>query len=76
MRKKQYKIKIENGKITPLEPIDLSQEKEGFIIFFEEEKLAQNKKEALSKMIGLVSEKTLYEELTPELIDKELYEEL
>ena len=37
MKKKQYKVKFENGKITPLEPIDLKEIKEGLIIFFDDE---------------------------------------
>jgi len=37
MAKKQYKVKIENGKIIPLEPIDLVTSKEGIIIFLDEE---------------------------------------
>lgn len=38
MRRKQYKVKIENGNITPLEPFDLEGYKEGIIIFLEEGK--------------------------------------
>lgn len=37
MKKKQYKVRFENGKITPLEPIDLKEVKDGMIIFFDEE---------------------------------------
>ena len=37
MKKKQYKVRFENGKIIPLEPIDLDEIKEGMIIFFDEE---------------------------------------
>lgn len=35
MKKRQYKIKIENGQITPLELIDIQEAKEGIVIFFE-----------------------------------------
>ena len=35
MKKKQYKVKIENGQVIPLEPFDLDTPKEGIIIFFE-----------------------------------------
>ena len=35
MKKKQYKVKIENGQVIPLEPFDLQGTKEGIIIFFE-----------------------------------------
>ncbi len=38
MKRKQYKVKIENGNITPLEPFDLEDYKEGIIIFLEEGK--------------------------------------
>ena len=37
MHKKQYKVRFGNGKITPLEPIDLKEVKDGMIIFFDEE---------------------------------------
>lgn len=33
--KKEYKIRIENGKIKPLEPIDIEGIREGKIIFFD-----------------------------------------
>lgn len=33
--KKEYKIRIENGKIEPLEPIDIEGVREGKIIFFD-----------------------------------------
>lgn len=35
MNKKQYKIKYENGRINPLEPIDIEEAKEGYVIFLE-----------------------------------------
>ena len=37
MKKRQYKVRFENGKIIPLEPIDLNEVKEGMIIFLDEE---------------------------------------
>ena len=37
MKRKQYKVRFENGKIIPLEPIDLKEVKDGMIIFFDEE---------------------------------------
>ncbi|OGI07176.1 MAG: hypothetical protein A3F80_05195 [Candidatus Melainabacteria bacterium RIFCSPLOWO2_12_FULL_35_11] len=37
MDKKQYKVKYENGKLTPLEPIRFNERKEGIVIFFDEE---------------------------------------
>ena len=37
MNKKQYKVRIENGQIIPLEPIDLESKKEGIIIFFDDD---------------------------------------
>ena len=37
MKKKQYKVRFENGRITPLEPIDFKEVKDGMIIFFDEE---------------------------------------
>lgn len=39
MKKKQYKVRFENGKITPLEPIDLKEVKDGMIIFFFDEEV-------------------------------------
>ena len=33
MKKKQYKVKIENGNIIPLESIDTSESREGIIFF-------------------------------------------
>lgn len=36
MDKKQYKVKVENGHIIPLEFFDLNSPKEGVIIFFDE----------------------------------------
>ncbi len=42
MKKKEYKVKIENGEIKPLEPIDLANVKEGIIIFFEEDSINKN----------------------------------
>ncbi len=55
MKKKQYKVRFENGKITPLEPIDLKEVKDGMIIFFDEEvgtfqdKLAKESSASLSE---------------------------
>ena len=37
MKKREYKIKIENGEIKFLDDIDLSNIKEGIVIFFENE---------------------------------------
>jgi len=37
MKKKQYKVKVENGQIVPQEPIDLSKFNEGLVIFLDEE---------------------------------------
>ena len=37
MSKKQYKVKYENGHLTPLEPINFDEVKEGIVIFFDEE---------------------------------------
>ena len=37
MNKKQYKVKYENGQLTPLEPINFNEVKEGIVIFFDEE---------------------------------------
>lgn len=57
MKKKQYKVKFENGKVIPLEPIDLKEVKEGIIIFFDEEfgTFDEEKKETL----GILSEESL-----------------
>ena len=37
MNKKQYKVKYENGQLTPLEPINFNEVKKGIVIFFDEE---------------------------------------
>ena len=37
MRRKQYRIKFENGSIMPLEPFDIEGYKEGIIIFLDDE---------------------------------------
>lgn len=60
MNKKQYKVKIENGKIIPLEPIDLKNIKEGMIIFFEplEENTIEEKIKALDAVSGMLSDLT------------------
>ena len=79
MIKKQYKVKIENGQVIPLEPFDMQGTKEGIIIFFEyEDNLnpPQKNLESLKEMIGMVSEEPPYKELTAELIDKTVYDEL
>ena len=39
MKKKQYKVKIENGNIIPLESIDTGESREGIVIFFDKESL-------------------------------------
>ena len=38
MEEKRFKVKFENGKIIPLEPINISEIKEGILIFFDFEK--------------------------------------
>lgn len=35
--KKQFKVRIENGKIKPLEPLDINNVKEAIIIFLDED---------------------------------------
>lgn len=62
MKKKQYKVKIDNGQIIPLEPIDLGNIKEGMIVFFEPfEEIAkkndaiEKKIETLESVIGMLS---------------------
>ena len=37
MKKKQLKVRIENGKIKPLEPLDIDEVKDGIIIFLDDE---------------------------------------
>lgn len=60
MKKKQYKVKIENGQIIPLEPLDIKEIKEGIIIFFDEELGTSVKKESTKKeTIGSLSEDSL-----------------
>ena len=60
MKKKQYKVKFENGKITPLEPIDLKEIKEGLVIFFDEEIGSFEEEKKLTKeTLGTLSEESL-----------------
>ena len=60
MKKKQYKVKFENGKITPLEPIDLKEVKEGLVIFFDEEIGSFEEEKKLTKeTLGTLSEESL-----------------
>lgn len=40
MKKKQYKVKVENGNIIPLESIDINDVKEGVVIFFDKDEPA------------------------------------
>lgn len=40
MKKKQYKVKIENGNIIPLELIDTGESREGIVIFFDKDESA------------------------------------
>ena len=76
MKKKQYKVKIENGQIKPLEPMDLRNIKEGIIIFFEEEfDNTDTDPKPLLEMVGSITAETDYEKLTPELIDSVVYDE-
>ena len=63
MKKKEYKIKIENGEIKPTEPLDLTNLKEGIIIFFDDEDILVkdneskiNKIKAFESITGLLSD--------------------
>jgi len=38
MKKREYKVKYENGEIKPLEPIDLNSPEEGIVIFMDDVK--------------------------------------
>ena len=58
MDKKQYKVKYENGKLTPLEPIKFNEMKEGIVIFFDEE-IGTFKDEELKESAASLSEKSL-----------------
>lgn len=58
MKKKQYKVRFENGKIIPLEPIDLKEVKDGMIIFFDEE-IGIFQDETLKESTASLSEKSL-----------------
>lgn len=55
MSKKRYKVKYENGHLTPLEPINFDEVKEGIVIFFDEEIGTFKDKESAA----LLSEKSL-----------------
>ena len=58
MGKKQYKVKYENGKLTPLEPIKFNEMKEGIVIFFDEE-IGTFKDKPLKESTASLSEKSL-----------------
>ena len=76
MNEKRYKVKIENGNIIPLEPIDLNEVKEGFVVLFDtKENLKPKSKDhnPLKDMIGCISYSPSYKELTSEYIDKVVY---
>ena len=76
MRKKQYKVKVENGKIIPLEPLDIKDIKEGIVIFFEDElKDPDYDPSSLMDLAGIIDAKPSYERLTPEIIDSIVYDE-
>ena len=71
MNKKQYKVKIEHGKIIPLEPIDLENVKEGMIVFLEpfEEGIKKNdeierKIKAIDSVSGMLNDLTEEERTT------------
>ena len=74
--RKQFKIKIINGEIRFEEPIDLSNVREGIVIFFDEKEQIRKVSDIdpLSKMIGTIKEPLVPGGITPELIDKELYD--
>ena len=40
MKKKEYKVRFQNGEIKPLEPIDIEGIREGKIIFFDLEEVS------------------------------------
>lgn len=58
MNKKQYKVKYENGQLTPLEPINFNEVKEGIVIFFDEE-LGTFKDKSTKETKALLSEDSL-----------------
>lgn len=75
MDKKRYKVKIENGKIIPLEPIDIKDIKEGVVIFFDKDiKDFDYDPSSLMDLVGIIDAEPSYKELTPELIDSIVYE--
>ena len=62
MKKKEYKIKIENGEIKLFDAVDLSNIKEGIVIFFDEEDIlvkgnenTTSKIKAFESITGLLS---------------------
>lgn len=67
MNKKQYKVRIENGQIIPLEPIDIENIKEGIIIFFEPfEEIKKNKTDIEEKIKAIESVSGMLSDLTEE----------
>lgn len=60
MSRKQYKVKFDHGVITPLEPIDLDEGKEGVIIFYEDDdKDPLEEKQIPSEITAILSENSL-----------------
>ena len=50
MKKKQYKVKYENGQIKPLEPLDMENNQEGIVIF--EDQKPELYKKSLGKSLA------------------------
>ena len=50
MKKKQYKVRFENGKIIPLEPTDLNEIKEGILYWKESLKENPNQPDLKKKL--------------------------
>lgn len=76
MQKKQCKIRVENGEIKFLDPIDLDEfrDKEGLVIFFDEKDVSCDTVPLL-KMIGSIDEEIIPGGTTSEKIDSEIYNE-
>lgn len=68
MKKKQYKVKVENGQIKPLEQIDQDLIKEGIVIFLDDDfididtfttgetKSKEQKIKALESVVGMLDD--------------------
>ena len=60
MKKREYKVKFENGLIKPLEPLNIQNEQEGIVIFMDETEdtnlMNASKIESFKSIVGILSD--------------------